>query len=1071
MAAPVLKSGNGKHWKEVNGKPTEIFNPKTGKWDPIKHPRDSKGQFAETPGVSGISSVEDVKSKVDALQKGKQPPANWKFYKPGYKPKKPSQIPGTNSASDGKALWNRKKAGEFANDYEFWLAAQKLASAHKKKHPNGAATPNGIVNYAFHLEQEETGTVQLGIPHQPAPSTSHSQGKTSKGLNITSKYLAPGQLKPTGKKMPGVNGAMVYEDGKGAQWLVKFPGGSKGTSQAYSNSLFLVDLDVATSRIQSKAGIPVPSIHAKEVDGKIASVHKMYSRVEDAFPNNKVDLHALSDKEVVEVQQNMVLDWLISNHDPHSGNFLKTDKGIIGIDKGQSFKYFGKDKLTPNFGSDINPPLSPNVPVYSTLMKQHMQDKGGLLPFNEGELGTTIQRLMAIPDAEYKDLLRPYAQKADNAGLLKSPYATALGSNHTERVNLFLQAAVDRKNNLATDFGKLWDELSAKVPKVDAFGGPPAPKANKVKIPGELAKDFKAVAVGDYVKLSGDVNKVVGVGPSYITLDDGTMVGPTDFDMGNVEWASAPNNKIPHGYTVNLDPTLNAYVIKKPNGQVSNNKEGGVKTWPTAEDAANSSTMAKYKATSDQQAVAGMAGAQAFAASAPDIPLVQQLLENGPYPTMTTQGWKEYGALKKKIAAGEGYTPDEYLKLKTYVSTIKGGAKAGGAAQVEHGFDADLGGFEPPTPSQNAAKKGKLPTPHWKKKGGAPAALSAAKGPNALDDGAKLYEMKKAGQFNDDDELWKAASKLSNAYKKQAQTKDPNKKLVSGEDYASPNQIRNVSQRLEFDEVGDVIWETKAEKTAQTENQSAKQVKSANALHTHKPTVKASAAHHVASHAKEFANNAFDPSQPIGSYQNPHAFKNGDTQALQAYGYKYTDHSQTWPSDQKNAWYNFSGGGSGPVNTYFRVGEAGFSFGNIEETKKRCKALVDAFKSPNVKPLADWTQVVRGTAGGWEFGIGSDTVSFDELKAQEGKVVRNKEPKSSSLREQPPWGSIRITYKLPPGFRGLGIYGKSAHASENEMILPPGLAYRILEVKKGSGYSISTEVLVEVVDVKLPEIT
>jgi hypothetical protein len=93
------------------------------------------------------------------------------------------------------------------------------------------------------------------------------------------------------------------------------------------------------------------------------------------------------------------------------------------------------------------------------------------------------------------------------------------------------------------------------------------------------------------------------------------------------------------------------------------------------------------------------------------------------------------------------------------------------------------------------------------------------------------------------------------------------------------------------------------------------------------------------------------------------------------------------------------------------------------------------------------------------------------MQGMVGKVVRNKCPVSTSLRDRPPWGSYRITYKLPPGFRGLGLYGKSAHSPENEMMLPPGMAYRILDVKKGSGSGYQNEVLVEVVDVKLPEIT
>jgi hypothetical protein len=1110
--------------------------------------------------------------------------------------------------------------------------------------------------------------------------------------------------------MPGVNGALVYKDKDGKDWLVKFPGGSKGTSQAYSNSLFLVDLDVATSRIQNKAGLPVPSIQAKTVDGKTASVHKMYSRVQDAFPDNKPMLsgpNELSDEDLMEIQKNMILDWLLSNHDPHSGNFLKTDKGIIGIDKGQSFKYFGKDKLTPNFGSDLNPPLAPNVPVYSTLMKQHMAGQGEMFSFNDPELQKTITRIQNIPDDEYKNLLRGYAEKGAKVGLLNYP-----GKSYGEKpdVEKFLQAAVDRKNNLNKDFSNLQAELDksqGKGPATDAdtianeyknlwdhgeydnesdmlgdvyseIGDKPAGvvqdvvkqlkdyAASKPKKAPEsleelspegmgvtksgLVKNVSDLKVGDLLTFQGPVGEpkgiqVTNITPSGVTyknlktggvgaikqqtLDNGkvtwgttepvpvpsgtssqaasalspgdevtwslvkkgmhvkygnlnlvldkptgpsvwstthgpgtSMEGTTGpklykvyFNEGSVAFAGPPKEKAVGGENTKLTneeeyykpslaidkynsgewdqdkleeyvklseyaslddinlwkqqgyigPTLhtvlkdafngavglptsktappgykvvphnpapgtggaNGYAIQKPNGQLSQNKDGAVKTWPSTEDAMNSSTMAKYKAQSEQQAKAGMAGAQNFAMNAPSIPAT-----GTPPAGMSISEGIQYEQLKAKIAAGEAYTPDDYLKLKSWVSIIQSGAKAAGAAQEETDWE-DLGGFEPPTPSQQGIKKGKMPTPKWKKKGAAPPPLTKATGPNALEDGQKLYDMKKAGQFNDDDELWKAASKLSNAYKKKVQLQNPGKKLVSGEDYSSPNQIRNVSQRLEFDEVGDVIWETKAEKTAGEETQTAKQTKSTNALHAHKPVVKASAAHHIPTQMTTLFSSHIDASAPVGSYSNPHAFKLGDTQALQAYGYKYTDHNKGWPYEQKNAWYNFSGSGSGSVNTYFRVGEAGFSFGNITETKKRCKALVDAFKSDNVKPLEDWTTVVRGTSGGWEFGIGSDAVTFDQIKAKEGKVVRVKEPKSSSLRDRPPWGSIRITYKLPPGFRGLGIYGKSSHGSENEMILPPGMAYRILEVKKGGsgGYSsFSTEVLVEVVDVKLPEI-
>lgn len=1109
------------------------------KFDEAKVKRDKDGQFAKKAFTGGPSWLKAIK--------GKQPPKSFKFYKPGYSPKAKGSITGVNASSDGKTLWEMKKAGAFDNDYEFWLAAGKLAAAYKKNHGSNAATPHSIVNMAFHHEMEETKkppvigsyAKEMGAPtggksnFELGVDEKHTYAKTSGGLQVKSKYLAPGDLVPTGKKMSGVNGALVYKDAKGQEWLVKFPGGSKGTSQAYSNSLFLVDLDVATSRIQSKAGLPVPSINAKMVDGKMASVHKMYSGVSDAFPSHNPKLSLMDDADIVEIQKNMVLDWVLSNHDPHSGNFLKTRKGIIGIDKGQSFKYFGKDKLTINYGSDLNPPLAPNKPVYSTLMKQAQEGKGDM-DFNHPEVQKTIQRIQAIPDDEYKALLRPYAEKARKQGLLNYP-GKSYGDTDEEAVAKFLQAAVDRKNNLGKDFDALnkvinppkaaepsgpatpkvsdlkegdivelhdgslgtikqvvtWGDTpnldyavghdsdgktfkvkpfnmeNGTVKKVDktSIPAPSAPEApKKLKLEDELAKDMSAVEVGDYLKYKGGTSvEVVGVSPHSVSLANGQLIGATDFDMGFIDWGAKPPPKddIGKGYAVVQDGNTLKWKIKKPTGEFSKNKNGDEKTWDSKEEALASSTAAKYKAQAAQQEQyaaqqlqSQLAGAVSEATSAPD---------NDPNTQLKGAEALEYTQLKQKIMSGQ-HTPDDYAKFKTLKSKLLNSKKAEGAAQVEDDFD---GGFVATAPAPAAPKKAKggfKETPKFKLKGGAPPEISQAKGPNAVTLGEQLWAMKKAGQITDDYQMWNAANKLSNADKKAALAKNPN--AVVGVDYSSKNAIRNVAMRLEFDETGDVAWSSAEELTSSEVGQTVAEIKKSLTLQDHVPVKPASASHHFSPHFSGFGTE-YDSSKPVGSYQNPHSFKHGDTQAVNAYGYKYTDHNN-WDQGQKSAWYSFSGSGSGSINTFFRTGDVGM-YGNIEHTKKQAKNIVDAFKSKNVKPLDDWTTVVRGTSGGWELGIGADVVSFEDMKAMEGKVVRNKCPVSSSLRDRPPWGSYRITYKLPPGFPMLALLGKSAHPGEQEVLLPPGMAYRIKQVNKGTG-GYQHEVLVEVVDVKLPEI-
>lgn len=1552
-------------------------------FDEHKHKRDADGKFAKKAGtpngptltVKGNSAKLETPKGAPNLDgappwvqanKSKQPPKSFKFYKPGYTPKAKSSITGVNAASDGKALWEMKKAGWFDSDYEFWLAAGKLAAAHKKNHPNGAASQHSIVNMAFHFEMEETGGLNIGAPQAVSAPKKNVHGKTSSGAKLVSKFMAPGQLAPTGKKMPGVNGAMVYKDKDNNNWLVKFPGGSKGTSKAYSNNKFLVNLDVATSRIQNKAGLPVPSIHAKEVDGKIASVHKMFKRANDAFPDNNVVLGMLDDADVVELQKNMVLDWLLSNHDPHSGNFLKTDKGIIGIDKGQSFKYFGKDKLTPNFGSDINPPLHPNKPVYSTIMKQHKEMEemspgtGMLKDFNSGEVGTTIQRIMAIDDDEYRDLLRPYATHARKVGLLNYP-GKSYSDSDTDAVDKFLDAAVARKNNLDKDFGDLWKQITPSANKPDDDdekikpvpgdltwddepGGPPSgalmssaglksgdiinvsndfgdvmkvkvnsvdpdyggvqgetldgdawsvhpnlfkeglvtldkpagsgkkyaggpsqivpgkpdedlsgqtvkhpmdvmpgdkvtyttktgkesnvtvksvsaqqitiatesggtitiskavldegavkfghvdntempevegkgtrqinpsgdnkfepvenidhmtdsqkadaikrlipqpgdkgkwksdeysepldfkvafayspsdlvveigddeepvgimwdkdqkkwftnpdsvddihssetydfpppklshaafasayskepdtgdkvtvydqiggstekyvitnvigpeeimvmppngepgedgdeitlqwdgktwsnpmdadgeqvfqlpspwvtdktklkqqqllkaaaqsaqdvqlPKTNKSKsvgsqhkptqsklMPGDPIESPSQLKVGDQIQMSYDANGYYSLNPGdeeYDTLDKVTIVGevlghkdggvevsatdqfgvediqvmyagdfiydadggdePSITFLGSVapEPSAPPEAKTtapqqssaasksdaavgdsqpPAGYAVTFDTTLKAWKILKPGAEPAKNKSGDIKTWATEEEAMNSSTMAKYKTVAAQQVQSQMSYGQHEASKAKTFKLSQ--VEAG---GVTQDEVDKFNSLKDKIAEGV-HTSDDFAQWKSLQTKLTSAVQAAGASQevkdtsgFAFGHNVNLVGANIPKsdakvklsdkPDKNMGFK---EVPLFKLKGTAPPALEkSAKGPNAMDLGKQLWDMKRNGAIDSDKKMWAEAKKLAAHDKKAALAKNPN--AVVGVDYSSANQLRNVAMRLEYDKTGDVVWETAQQKVNVAETSSVATQKQSYTLHKHVPLISNSQQSSAVSQSPYNLKSSIwsDVTKPAGSYENPHAFVT-HSEASKTYAYKYTDHSAAWLPGAKPSWFAFTGPHSGAINTFFRQ-DGHFNGMNAESVKKQANGMIDAFNSPNLKPLEDWTVVTRGTSGGWELGIPiSGSVPFDQLKAQEGKVFRNKCPASTSLATNPAFSSqpIHISYKLPPGFKGLFAMGKSAHPSENEMILPPGVAYKVLEVKKGHGNK--TEVLVEVVDVKIPE--
>lgn len=1236
--ADAVAQKTGKATKLISGK-VHTLNVGTGVWQEYKHKRDADGKFAKKVGVPNPPNLHALSV---STKPGKQPPANWKFYKPGYKPKEWSKIAGANAYSDGKLLWLAKKSGDIKNDYEFWLLAQKLAAKYKKSHPTNAATANGIVNAAFRHELEETGDVQIGnggtksVAPKPLNVPKFDKGKTPTGLSMTSKHAPPGTLMKFVKTMPGATGAQVWEDDKGQEWLVK--GLKQGQSNAYSNKNFAVALEEATAKIQNKAGLRSATSHKTTLQGKTVLAQKMFGGVSFAFPGGpKID--QMSDADKLEMQKHQMLDWVLSNFDTHTGNFLKDDKGVIGIDKGQAFKFFGKDKLSWDYAPVS--PLGSDKPTYQTMWKDYIDGKGEMFDLSNHELSTFADRLAGIDDAEYKDLLRPYAEAAYDANTLSAPGAPLTGKD--AYVGHFLNLAVSRKNNVVKDFEeffakakdakdkknapadngnatttgkfvasnykpvvgelvkvqdfegdvstgkvvsvnnagdqiemevdndtgtwakvgnswffegdtdsppdslefegeKAWNEAqkgqepqqvtkvtdlkvgdllefdgeivgvtkliipdnapglsyakvlgpSGKWGKVKQFhldngtakmvgtpSAPAKPKPKKIKQEGEPAS-FASLEVGDWVSFMGQpAQEVKGKGTNEISLGLGTLVNKTAFDEGKYTWGkpATPTDhpKLAKGFKVVPHPTEQGkFAIQKPAGGYSANKSGETKAWDSEQEALDSTTMAKYK-TNEAQYQPGASSATSFnyqpgnpftASNAYGNLTPEQLAKD--YPNMTQADSEQYNDLVEAIGNGTA-SAEDYIAYKKLGSKFANAKKAAGAAQIEHDFS--VGGFQVQAPKSIGAvtpTTTKMPTPAWKKKGGAPPPLSKATGPNALSSGAELYEMKKAGKFKNDDEMWKAASKLSNQYKAKVQKANPGKKLVSGEDYSSPNQIRNVAQRLEFDEHGDVLWETKEQLTSHTDGQTLSQMKHALSLHDHEPKYKHAASHaHAPKTDHTLAAQIWsDTSKPPGSYQNPHAFQS--VQQLNKYGDTYTDHAG-WNTQQKSAWYSFTGAHSGEINTYFRVQESGFSHSNSAQAKKWANGMIDAFASKNVKPLDDWTIVTRGTSGGWEFGIGSDMVDVDDIKAMKGKVVRNKCPVSSSLHVDAAFSSkpISITYKLPPGFRGIFAGNHSAHPSENEMILPPGMAYRIIDVQQDPKGKI--QVVVEVVDVKLPE--
>lgn len=270
----------------------------------------------------------------------------------------------------------------------------------------------------------------------------------------------------TGKTL-GSHGAQVWTDSSGGKWLFK------------PQQKFLTELDTATAKIQSKAGLTRTGTYDITLGGKHGSIQYMYDGSVDAFPGGKFDPLKMSAADLETMQQEQIFDWMISNFDTHTGQWIRLPNGqLVSVDKGQAFKFLGKDKLTVDYTPVT--PLGSDKLTYQTMWKNFVEGKIDLNDPTTGQLGAYIDQLMSIPDVEYRALMQPYVM-----GLPKLP-------SQFKTVDEMLDAMVARKHTLKSDFTKLWNDAvaarlknkpSLPVPGTIAPPPVPTPVAVPVSVP------------------------------------------------------------------------------------------------------------------------------------------------------------------------------------------------------------------------------------------------------------------------------------------------------------------------------------------------------------------------------------------------------------------------------------------------------------------------------------------------------------------------------------------------------------------------------------------------------------
>lgn len=238
----------------------------------------------------------------------------------------------------------------------------------------------------------------------------------------------------------------IWTDAQGKEYLFK---------PVKREQAFMAYAEAAGGHIARLVNPDAPRMWVQELNDRVGSMQEM-------VPNKGMlavsDINEMSKEDIYALQREHVVDWLISNHDAHVKQFLRGPNGeIIGIDKGQSFKHFGRDHLSKDYHPN-NPGGNFNVPIYNYLWQAF--SKGELKRFTKEVRGKDAARIDQLK-AGIKQL-RATAKNLDDArAALKAQFVKEKQERASARAKLFAGHKVPSwiSAELSADINGSWEDL------------------------------------------------------------------------------------------------------------------------------------------------------------------------------------------------------------------------------------------------------------------------------------------------------------------------------------------------------------------------------------------------------------------------------------------------------------------------------------------------------------------------------------------------------------------------------------------------------------------------------------
>jgi hypothetical protein len=278
--------------------------------------------------------------------------------------------------------------------------------------------------------------------------------------DVGSWSFGPGQSAALG----GAHQKTLHAAPDGSMWLFKpdSTGGARAAAEA------------AASQIYQRVGIPSVGVYERELAGLVGSIQPIVSGASNLSANPK----SWSQSDIDAMVRMHVAVWGVGDHDANHTNVLRTPSGgLLPVDGGQAFKFFGSDRLDVDYHPNGSYGAAP--PVFHQAYKA--ASAGGLAPgvrIRPEAALPAIKAFEAIPESQYRSMVAGVGAKGVAGGAhwvptMRKAAQKRLGTktvSDSEVAAEFVHQAVARKQGLrkafASFFAGLGFEGATKLEKV-----------------------------------------------------------------------------------------------------------------------------------------------------------------------------------------------------------------------------------------------------------------------------------------------------------------------------------------------------------------------------------------------------------------------------------------------------------------------------------------------------------------------------------------------------------------------------------------------------------------------------